>query len=142
MSHRKYKHIKKTALSSEDIASNIRVNQAYQDAYGTDKLMNSPMTLDVDEQDVTVRRSAFPSVGTQDYFYGKAYNTKKSNMRLSRLVSAKGRENLRPQLQPGQLIDPEAEDMPNYRVAEADDTHMLLYVGAFVIGIVIITSIV
>jgi hypothetical protein len=64
-------------------------------------------------------------------------------MGLSSLVSATMRERVRPDLQPGEIIDPiMGKGMPQYQYNVNDDTNILLYLGAFVIGIVIFTSLV
>ena len=142
MAERKYKHLQRSYMSSEDINKFERTNQAYQDNFSTNNFMQSPYTLDVDETKVTARRSAYPSMETNSYFSGPAYNNKTVNMRLSKLVSAKMRERIRPDLQPGELIDPEVADLPTYQYNATDDTNIFLYLGAFVIGIVIFTSLV
>lgn len=140
MSSRNYRHLKRGNVSTEDITEYQRVNKAYQEKLGTENFMSSPFTLDADETKVTVRRSAYPTLKTQDYFNGKNYNQKKRNMTLSGIVSAKLRERSIPDLQPGQIIDPEMERMPQYTYMAQDDTNIFLYLGAFVIGIVIFTS--
>lgn len=140
MATRKYKHLTKTTLTPSDIAEYERTNLAYQDKLGTQNTMQSPYTLDVDETKVTNRRSAYPTLETQEYFSGANYNLKTKNMNLSSLVSAKMRERTRPELQPGQIIDPSEEEMPQYTYTAKDDTHILLYLGAFVVGIIIFTS--
>lgn len=143
MASRKYKHLQKSTLSSDDITENVRVNRAYTDTYGTDTLMNSPHTLDVDETEVTSRRAAFPTSETFNYFASDNYNFKKANMYLSRLTSAKQRENIRPAMQPGQVVDAgAAAPKDQYATGTSDDSHILLYLSAFVVGIIIITSIV
>ena len=101
--------------------------------------MQSPYTLDVDETKVTARRSAFPDMRTMAYFSGDNYNSKIKNMALQNLVSARLKERNRPALQPGQIVDPEMRDMSDFTVT-TDDTHIFLYLGAFVIGLVIFTS--
>jgi hypothetical protein len=143
MAERKYKHLSRGTLTSADLQTYERVNQAYQDKLGTQNTMQSPYTLDVDEVKVTNRRSAFPSLDTSEYFSSAKYNTKKINMGLSSLVSATMRERVRPDLQPGEIIDPiMGKGMPQYQYNVNDDTNILLYLGAFVIGIVIFTSLV
>lgn len=142
MAERKYKHLSRGTLSTADLQQYERTNQAYQDKLGTDNMMQSPYTLDVDETKVTNRRSAYPSLDTMDYFEGKAYNTKRTNMGLSNLVSATIRERIRPNLQPGEIIDPVMGRTPQYIYKVQDDTNIFLYLGAFVIGIVIFTSLV
>lgn len=143
MSERRYKHIDRVQVSSDDLNTYQRVNLAYQDKLGTHNSMQSPYTLDVDEQKVTNRRSAYPSLDAVQYFDSETYNQKKINMDLSRLVSAKMRERIRPELQPGQLIEPVmGKDVTYTNYTESDDTHILLYLGAFVIGIIIFTSLV
>ena len=142
MADRKYKHLQRSFMSSDDSNKFERTNQAYQDNFGTENFMQSPYTLDVDETKVTARRSNYPNMGTLEYFSGKNYNTKTTNMRLSKLVSAKMRERIKPDLQPGDIIDPEVADLPTYQYNVQDDTNIFLYLGAFVIGIVIFTSLV
>lgn len=142
MEERRYKHLKKGTVSTGDIEQYQRVNGAYQDKLGTNNLMESPFTLDVDETKVTVRRSAYPTMKTADYFNGAAYNQRKKQMTLSGIVSARLRERNRPNIQPGQLVDPELASMPQYSYSAQDDTNIFLYLGAFVIGIVIFTSLV
>lgn len=140
MSSRKYKHITKGYVSTDDISEYQRVNQAYHDKLGTENLMSSPFTLDVDETKVTARRSAYPTMKTMDYFKGGAYNQRKKNMTLSAIVSARLRERAIPELQPGQIVDPEINQMPQFTYMAQDDTNIFLYLGAFVIGIVVFTS--
>lgn len=140
MTERKYKHLSRGLLSSGDISTYERVNQAYQDKLGTNNTMQSPYTLDVDETKVTNRRSAYPSFSTTEYFNGANYNVKKINIGLSNIVSATLRERVRPDLQPGELVDPVMGKMPQYSYNATEDTNIFLYLGAFVIGIVIFTS--
>jgi hypothetical protein len=141
MADRKYKHLGRVGLSSADLSTYERVNQAYQDKLGTENMMQSPYTLDVDETKVTNRRSAFPSLKTDDYFNGANYNMKRTNMCLSNIVSATMRERIRPNLQPGEIIDPiMGKGVPQYTYNATDDTNIFLYLSAFVIGIVIFTS--
>lgn len=142
MSERKYKHLTRGSLTTGDLSTYERVNQAYQDKLGTNNMMQSPYTLDVDETKVTARRSAYPTMETKEYFNGGNYNVKRTNMGLSNLVSATIRERIRPDLQPGQLVDPVMGGMPQYQYDVQDDSHVLLYLGAFVIGIVIFTSLI
>lgn len=142
MAENKYKHLQRSYLSSGDITQYQRVNKAYQDVLGTQNDMQSPYTLDVDEQKVAVRRSAYPSFDTVKYFNGSRYNQKKNNMKLSAEVSATMRENQMPALRPGELVDPELYTMSQYSYNTQDDTSILLYLGAFVIGVVIFTSLV
>jgi len=142
MAEGKYKHLKRTYLSTGDLNEYQRTNQAYQDKLGTQNMMQSPYTLDVDETKVAIRRSAYPSLDTVDYFNGAKYNQKKKQMGLSAIVSATLRERVRPNLQPGQIVDPEMADLPQYTYNTQDDSNIFLYLGAFVIGIVIFTSLV
>lgn len=142
MAERKYKHLNRSVMLPADLQEYQRTNAAYQDKLGTENTMQSPYTLDVDEQKVTVRRSAFPTLDTKAYYNGKGYNAKKINMGLSSIVSATMRERKVPNLQPGQLVDPELDAMPQYTYTAQDDTNIFLYLGAFVIGIVIFTSLV
>jgi len=143
MASRKYKHLQRGGLSTGDLQEYERTNQAYQDKLGIDNTMQSPYTLDVDEVKVTNRRSAYPSLDTLQYFTGPKYNTKRTNMGLSNIVSATMRERIRPDLQPGEIIDPVmGKGMPQYQYNVQDDTNIFLYLGAFVIGIVIFTSLV
>lgn len=135
----KYKHIKREMGVEPDLVKYQRTNQAYQDTFGTEKFMQSPYTLDVDETKVTARRSAFPDMRTMAYFSGDNYNSKIKNMALQNLVSARLKERYRPALQPSQIVDPEMRDMSDFTVT-TDDTHIFLYLGAFVIGLVIFTS--
>ena len=58
MAERKYKHLSRGTLSTADLQQYERTNQAYQDKLGTDNMMQSPYTLDVDETKVTNRRAA------------------------------------------------------------------------------------
>jgi hypothetical protein len=143
MAERKYKHLTRGTLGAGELSTYERVNQAYQDKLGTNNMMQSPYTLDVDETKVTARRSAYPSLDTVEYFNGANYNVKRTNMGLSNIVSATMRERIRPDLQPGEIIDPVmGKGMPQYQYDVQDDSHVLLYLGAFVIGIVIFTSLI
>ena len=136
----RYKHISKTSLGVPELQEYERKNQAYQDTLGTENFMQSPYTLDVDETKVTARRSAYPDMRTATYFAGDKYNVKQVNMNLSNMVSARLRERTRPTLQPGDIIDPNLDMRVEYEYEAKDDTHMLLYIGAFVVGIVIFSS--
>lgn len=140
MAQRKYKHLSRSAVSSTDLDNYQRVNAAYQDVLGTNNTMQSPYTLDADEIKVTARRSNFPSFATTEYFNGKNYNLKTANMRLSKLVSARMREKTAPSLQPGDIPDIELDNLPQFSYNTQDDTNIFLYLGAFVIGIVVFTS--
>ena len=94
----KYKRIKREMGVEPDPVKYQRTNQAYQDTFCTEKFMQSPYTLDVDETKVTARRSAFPDMRTMAYFSGDNYNSKIKNMALQNLVSARLKERNRPEL--------------------------------------------
>ena len=112
----KYKHLRKNEGVEPDIEKYQRTNQAYQDTFGTEKFMQSPYTLDVDETKVTARRAAYPDMRTMAYFSGSNYNNKYKQMALQNLVSARLKERSRPALQPGQIIDQEMNDISDFTV--------------------------
>lgn len=141
MAERKYRHLPRTYVAENELETYQRTNMAYQDKLGTHNMMQSPYTLDEDEIKVTGRRSNFPNLDTVEYFDGDRYNLKKTNMELSSLVSARLKERNRPDLQPGQIYEPIMGKQVTYdSVTEANDTHVLLYLGAFVVGIIIFGS--
>lgn len=80
-----------------------RVNQAYEDSYGPNNLLNAPITRDLAANRVIERRSWFPALSTTDYFNAPQYNTMRTNINLTRGIDLRGKEDFRAKGQPGQI---------------------------------------
>jgi hypothetical protein len=80
-----------------------RVNQAYEQRYGPDNLLNAPITRDLAANNVIARRGWFPSVVTNKYFASPIYNTLHINMKNTGGIDMNDRESFRPKTMPGQI---------------------------------------
>lgn len=115
-----------------------RVNQAYEESYGPNNLLNAPITRDLAANRVIERRSAFPALATADYFNSALYNTQRKNISLTRGIDLRGKESFRAKGQPGQIayqssfgLELDESDSPSHNI--------WMYAVGIILAIAVIT---
>lgn len=115
-----------------------RINQAYENSYGPDNMLNAPITRDLAANKVIERRSWYPAMATADYFASPTYNTLHTNMKLTRGIDLRGRESFRAKAMPGQIAYQSSFGV-QLDESGGSSTNIWMYVVGIILAIAVIS---